>query len=552
MSFRDASTDRDVAQKPPSPPPHPHLSLEPALLVRNLDSGEARPIAAGTEWTEEHPSGEGERPLAPRQTSAIPQRYPSGPGRPSQEDSGMAARARSDVAERGARLSDSLPPRPSRPSVTRAPLPSTPTKVTAHRKARHDFRNLRRYQCFDAHVGPIRALAISPSGKYLASAGADCVVNVFELSSQSFENSEVPRSPTLDAHIRARDPGIEHVLQTGHGVRRPAQQDSMFIGSGRSGAVNQSRACAPLVSCKGHTQDVVDLSWSKNDFLLSASLDNTMCLWHPSSDACLRRFLHSDMVTSVTFHPEDGKIGVSGTADGTLRLWHLRERKLLSETHTGEVITATTINPSGLTLLAGTVMGRCKFYDLFDEIQGEWQLVHTTQMDVRSARGRNKKAAKISGIAFSAHDSNEFIVSSNDSRIRLYRMDDKSVVYKYAGHVCNESQLKASFSPCGRFILSGSENKQVFLWEIDDQPGTVLPAKGKADDSSQPTKKDRNLSYESFVPHEHSPLSAAVFAPTFFYPRRGDKDPAPNSSRSSGLTIVTASMKGEICVFACL
>lgn len=49
-------------------------------------------------------------------------------------------------------------------------------------------------------------------------------------------------------------------------------------------------------------------------FLLSASLDKNVRLWHLSQPGCLRVFWHTDFVTSVQFHPLDAQRFVSGTA----------------------------------------------------------------------------------------------------------------------------------------------------------------------------------------------------------------------------------------------
>ena len=40
----------------------------------------------------------------------------------------------------------------------------------------------------------------------------------------------------------------------------------------------------------GHSADVLDLAWSKSQFLLTASMDKTVRLWHISMDDCLRVF----------------------------------------------------------------------------------------------------------------------------------------------------------------------------------------------------------------------------------------------------------------------
>ena len=47
---------------------------------------------------------------------------------------------------------------------------------------------------------------------------------------------------------------------------------------------------APYRTFAGHTADVLDLAWSKSQFLLTASMDKTVRLWHISMDDCLRVF----------------------------------------------------------------------------------------------------------------------------------------------------------------------------------------------------------------------------------------------------------------------
>jgi WD40 repeat protein len=69
----------------------------------------------------------------------------------------------------------------------------------------------------------------------------------------------------------------------------------------------------PVRQYCGHGEDILDVSWSPSGgFLLSASLDKSVRLWHLSQPECLRAFEHSDFVTSVQFHPSDAQRFVSG------------------------------------------------------------------------------------------------------------------------------------------------------------------------------------------------------------------------------------------------
>jgi len=78
---------------------------------------------------------------------------------------------------------------------------------------------------------------------------------------------------------------------------REAHEYEEDVSSSTSGA---ERLSAPVFKSKpirefqGHTSDVLDLSWSKNNFLLSSSMDKTVRLWHISRQECLCTFKHKD------------------------------------------------------------------------------------------------------------------------------------------------------------------------------------------------------------------------------------------------------------------
>lgn len=86
----------------------------------------------------------------------------------------------------------------------------------------------------------------------------------------------------------------------------------------------------PFCTYTGHTADLLDVSWSKNYFILSSSMDKTVRLWHISRKECLCCFQHIDFVTAIAFHPKDDRYFLSGSLDGKLRLWNIPDKKVSS------------------------------------------------------------------------------------------------------------------------------------------------------------------------------------------------------------------------------
>jgi hypothetical protein len=65
-------------------------------------------------------------------------------------------------------------------------------------------------------------------------------------------------------------------------------------------------------------------------------------------------------------------------------------------------------------------------------------------LNVRSTRGKNARGRKITGIEAMPGEE-KILVTSNDSRVRLYSLKDLTLTCKYKGCANNSSQIKASF-----------------------------------------------------------------------------------------------------------
>lgn len=219
----------------------------------------------------------------------------------------------------------------------------------------------------------------------------------------------------------------------------------------------------PVREFTGHTGEVLALSWSKNGFLLSSSMDKTVKLWHPQRPECLATFVHNDLVTSIAFHPTDDRFFLSGSLDAQLRLWSITEKSVPFSTETSEFITAVGFTPDGKTAICGSLTGMCTFYTT-EGLEAQYQI------HVRSSRGKNAKGSKITGIQAIRMEHGrdkgdvKVLISSNDSRVRIYSMSTRTLESKFRGPVNQSSQIHARFGEGGKYVVCGSEDRKAYIW----------------------------------------------------------------------------------------
>lgn len=194
-------------------------------------------------------------------------------------------------------------------------------------------------------------------------------------------------------------------------------------------------------------------------------MDKTVRLWHISRPECLCCFQHSDFVTSIQFHPRDDRFFLAGSLDTKLRLWSIPDKNVAFVTTVPDMITAVAFTPDGRFSMAGCLNGLLNIYDT----EG---LKVSGQIHVRSARGRNAKGKKITGIDTKIVPSDDpngdikLLVTSNDSRIRLYNFRDRTLEAKFRGNENTCSQIRATFTEDGNHVICGSEDRRAYVWPI--------------------------------------------------------------------------------------
>lgn len=411
-------------------------------------------------------------------------------------------------------------------------------KVSSSNKGPWDFSQPRLLQDLSGeHSNAIWTMKFSPCGRLLATGGQDSVLRIWVLKS-AYSYFEDLRQKYVEAKLspsasRESLDSLASSEASSLDQRGPCQSDDDYK--------HAPFIKKPFCVYRGHTADLLDISWSKNYFILSSSMDKTVRLWHISRRECLCTFQHIDFVTAIVFHPKDDRYFLSGSLDGKLRLWNIPEKKVTMWNEVSgpsNLITTANFCNNGKYAVVGTYDGKCIFFTTE-------QLKYSTQIHVRSTRGKNAKGRKVTGIE-PLPGEDKILVTTNDSRIRLYDLRDLTLTCKYKGGTNNSSQIKASFSAKGKYIICGSEDHFVYLWKTHHDYYKFSSA-----------RRDRNDYWEAIKVH-NAVVTVAILAPNpllllkpnMAFSNSGVSD-QESSQQDDREIIVSADFTGAVKVIQC-
>ncbi|KAJ8479080.1 hypothetical protein OPV22_022807 [Ensete ventricosum] len=319
------------------------------------------------------------------------------------------------------------------------------TRVHRYRKSCMDLTALYMGQEIQAHKGLIRTMKFSQTGRYLASGGEDCVICIWKII--QVESSCTCVTPEELSTFVGKIKGTKLVSGKDSNLAPVLIPKKIF-------KIEET----PLQELRGHTSDILDLSWSKSNYLLTSSKDKTVRLWKVGCNGCLKIFQHKDYVTCIQFNPIEDRFFISGSIDGKVRIWEIPENRVTDWVDTRDIVTAICYQPDGKGFIVGSIKGDCCFYSC------SAKMIHLDlQLSVCSSKKSSGK--RITGLQFCPEDSRRIMITSADSRIRI--CDGVDVIVKFKGHRKTKSQLSASFSSDGRHIISVGEDSNVYIWNYN-------------------------------------------------------------------------------------
>lgn len=297
----------------------------------------------------------------------------------------------------------------------------------------------------------ILVMEFSRDGKYLAVAGRDRRITVWQVIS----------SPLSKLEFRNKEATLKCPKKSKLRLFRAAP---VFLQD-------------PVRVFEGHTNTVLCLDWSKNNFLVSGSMDKTVKLWNVDRAECLESFDHTDFVTSVKFHPNDDRFFISGALDDSVQLWSILDRSVAFSKSFGDsvLITALAFTPSGEHCIVGAFDG--SLYIL--ETHG-LRLAYRVDVKERSVPNpfHSRDDRKITGIsvfenpqigdtADSELGKYHILVTTNDSNVRLINLNLNKLMTRFKGSHNDGSSVVAAMTDDNNYIISGSEDNNFYVWKND-------------------------------------------------------------------------------------
>ncbi|KAM9777524.1 LOW QUALITY PROTEIN: jouberin [Neosynchiropus ocellatus] len=246
-----------------------------------------------------------------------------------------------------------------------------------------------------------------------------------------------------------------------------------------------------LAAFNGHLKIVYNLCWSSDDgTLLSASSDGTVREWNVeklllSSQKILP---HPSFVYCAQYHPAARSLVVTGGFDSLVRVWKMDVddvNGLLLKEFDGHSSYINTIcfDSDGYRMFSGDNTGQILIWrtsvKTHQQPCSQWRAeeVRYTRTDhslvtliMRSLFLAPQNVSELKGMSINMlqlHPNGRcLLIHAKDSILRMMDLRIRAVK-KYIGATNYKERIYSTFTPCGSFIFSGSEDGMAYVWNTE-------------------------------------------------------------------------------------
>ncbi len=384
---------------------------------------------------------------------------------------------------------------------------------------------------FSGHRDTISGVAFSPDGKTVASCAVnDTETRVWDIAteklSRTIENEysfrNVAFSPDgkylalVGSWLRIFDlqkGEIVQVIKHFSPTKVCFSPDGKYMACGGGGGLSLIAVESGEVALQFSKTTILDTAYSPDGkYIVSSGYDDVARLWDAQSGKELRVFEgHKDDIRSLAFSP-DGRQVITGSADFTVRLWDV-ESGVELQTYTGRSASVNSIlySPSGGYIISGSADSTIKMWDLLAAKQDRVLSGHSEEVAsvALSSDGRRivslaydrkmvlwdaEKKQKVRDIRDDLFAAGSVALSPDDGYViigkglmapKLIDLESGVEVREYLGKAhyyltkvvggttqkeeAKYTMLAASFSPDGRYIIGGSNDGTLRLWESKRQ-----------------------------------------------------------------------------------
>ncbi|MEH2081289.1 MAG: hypothetical protein V7K89_15200 [Nostoc sp.] len=285
----------------------------------------------------------------------------------------------------------------------------------------------------EGHSDTVTSVSFSPDGKMIASGSADGMVIIWNHDGRKIKDFKAHEKKITRLCF---SPNSQNILT--------ASEDKTF----KLWSIENKE----ITTFKGHEDDITSFSFSPDgQKVISGSKDKTLRLWNLDGQETKIFRGHKQSINSVSFSP-DGKIIASASEeDKMIKLWSMDGKAFKTLNRAGDRVN---FSPDGQTIViqnSGDIILRR--LDGFFLKSFVFPFPVSSESLVFSRDGQTIYRTDLSGETISAS---------------ILKIDTKNIVnFYFTGH--RNTVTSVSFSPDGKMLASGSENKIVKLWSLESR-----------------------------------------------------------------------------------